>query len=266
MMKFIFLVSFALFGAQQQRFYYEHSYFSDSLQFENMQHEVLYLDASKRGSVFYSSEILKSDSLRSITVKGFKIPYPKADFKNIIKYDNVKGQLINYQYPYAVVMDTSSPWKIDSETKTVFNYFVQKATKKIKGRTWTAWFTTEIPLSYGPYLLQGLPGLIVLAEDEKQTHRFILSGIKKLETFDFDKIPSIPNVGRLKTVTSEAFREIYRNQIENPQSQSTGERSRFFDVNGKEISETEFYRNIKLNAAAARKNNNNKLVYDFLKE
>ena len=259
------IIAFSLFYSQQQRFYYEHTYFGDSLQLENMQREVLFLDASDQGSFFYSSEIFKTDSLRSITVKGVKFPYPKADFKNIIKYYTAKGQLINYQYPYAVVMDTSSIWKIESETKTILNYVVQKATKKIKGRIWTAWFTTEIPLSYGPYLLQGLPGLIVEAEDEKQTHRFILSGIKKIENFNLDKIPSIPNPGRLKVVTSEEFRQIYKNQLEDPRSQSAGEPGKFFDINGKEISETEFYRNMVLNMAAALKKNNNRLVYDFLK-
>ena len=46
---------------------------------------------------------------------------------------------------------------------------VQMATVEFAGRKYSAWFTTELPLPYGPYKFGGLPGLILKIEDaEKQ--------------------------------------------------------------------------------------------------
>lgn len=61
--------------------------------------------------------------------------------------------------------DTIS-WKIQNETKEIKGYKVQKATatvplnNKVQGEV-TAWFASEIPFSFGPIGLSGLPGLIL---------------------------------------------------------------------------------------------------------
>jgi GLPGLI family protein len=63
-------------------------------------------------------------------------------------------------------------WKIEKETKSLLGYTCQMATGVCKGRKYTAWFTTDIPVSFGPWKLQGLPGLIMEAYDESQRIRF----------------------------------------------------------------------------------------------
>ncbi len=64
--------------------------------------------------------------------------------------------------------EESIQWKIESETKTLNNYNLQKATAMFEGRELTAWFTTETKISTGHYRLGGLPGAILYVEDSQK--------------------------------------------------------------------------------------------------
>lgn len=59
-------------------------------------------------------------------------------------------------------------WKIEKETKKIGSFNCKKATANFRGRSYIVWFTTEIPLPYGPWKLNGLPGLIVEAYDKEK--------------------------------------------------------------------------------------------------
>lgn len=69
-------------------------------------------------------------------------------------------------------------WSIEEETKIIGGYECQKATTHFRGRDYTVWFTTKIPVPYGPWKLQGLPGAILEAYD---THKEIYWYFKSLE-------------------------------------------------------------------------------------
>lgn len=56
-------------------------------------------------------------------------------------------------------------WKLEAETKKIGTFLVHKATGEFRGRTYTAWYSLDIPLPYGPWKLNGLPGLILEAHD-----------------------------------------------------------------------------------------------------
>ncbi len=58
-------------------------------------------------------------------------------------------------------------WNITSDTKEIGGITCQKATARVKGRDYAAWFAPELPYSLGPWKLNNLPGLILEASDSK---------------------------------------------------------------------------------------------------
>ncbi|WP_121666485.1 GLPGLI family protein [Mesonia aquimarina] len=58
-------------------------------------------------------------------------------------------------------------WTIYEEHKEILGYKVQKAVAYFRGRKYIIWFTKEIPYSYGPWKLFGLPGVILESYDPK---------------------------------------------------------------------------------------------------
>ena len=73
-------------------------------------------------------------------------------------------------------------WEIKDSTKTILDYPCQMAACNFRGREWTAWFTTDIPVSDGPWKFGGLPGLIMEAYDKGNQYVFTIVGLQKLES------------------------------------------------------------------------------------
>lgn len=82
-------------------------------------------------------------------------------------YDRQEKQSFSRDLGFKYVKEPTPviDWKISGETKKIGDFHVQKATTEFRGRNYTAWFTVDIPLPYGPWKLQGLPGLILEAYD-----------------------------------------------------------------------------------------------------
>ncbi len=75
----------------------------------------------------------------------------------------------------------SQEWEIEDSIKTVLNYTCQQAKCDFRGRQWTAWFASEIPVADGPWKLCGLPGLIMEAYDENNHYHFTIIGLEQIE-------------------------------------------------------------------------------------
>lgn len=59
-------------------------------------------------------------------------------------------------------------WNITQETKEIKGLPCQKAIGDFKGRSYEAWFCSQLPYNNGPWKLGGLPGLIIEANDMKK--------------------------------------------------------------------------------------------------
>ena len=71
-------------------------------------------------------------------------------------------------------------WQLMDEVKEISGYTCRKATAHYLGREWTAWFTEDVPSQADPWLLWGLPGLIVEARDADNYIIIKLTGVEPL--------------------------------------------------------------------------------------
>ncbi|WP_196896085.1 GLPGLI family protein [Aureivirga marina] len=98
-------------------------------------------------------------------------------------------------------------WEMTNETKKIGNYTCHKAIAKTEESTVTAWYTMQIPLSIGPDLYSGLPGMILEINDGKRQFlctKITLNPKKEIEI-------KIPKNG--KKVKQEQFEKIVEKKV-----------------------------------------------------
>lgn len=69
-------------------------------------------------------------------------------------------------------------WEFLPGEKTVLGYKCRKARCSFRGREWTAWYSPELKMPYGPWKLCGLPGLILMASDSSNAHTYEAIGLR----------------------------------------------------------------------------------------
>lgn len=269
-------------SAQNNRVIYEYKFAPDSTKIDSLKTEWMYLDINKKGSKYYSKSAFESDSIVNESIKK----QMASGMKSISVSRQSIGGEINYEvektYPdyktflvsnigndtYKIAEDRKPNWKISTEKKQLGTFNVQKATTDFAGRSWTAWFTTEVPIQDGPYKISGLPGLIVQMEDQTGTHKMELKGLKKIaETKTEELNTQGKDIPLLRKKPLEVNRSQYVKQLKQYQNDPVqGMREILnrpnskvsINVNGKEISDPkEVLRELEKNAKEELQRNNN---------
>ena len=107
-------------------------------------------------------------------------------------------------------------WKVTGKKKQVLSYLVMEATTMVDDTVKVlAWFTPQIPVSNGPGIYQGLPGLI-LELNIDNGKQIIVANKVALGTLE-DGIIEVPTKG--KEVTMEEFKEIRAKKMKERRAQ-----------------------------------------------
>ena len=83
-----------------------------------------------------------------------------------INKNTIWSNLLHRKQIYVKEVGSKINWKVENDSKKIGMFTCKKATAKFRGRDYTAWFTYEIPLPFGPWKLNGLPGMILEAYDQ----------------------------------------------------------------------------------------------------
>lgn len=151
-------------------------------------------------------------------IQKFKTQEMRNDmfFDQSVSQNVPKGKMTVYSVitpNYYSYTETASPinWSFAEEEDTICGYTCQKAMGEYGGRTWTVWYSTEIPVSFGPWKLCGLPGLVLAANDSEGIHQF------KAITFRKSNMPMnmMPYANIVKT-SREQFIKAKNKFEENP--------------------------------------------------
>ena len=179
---------------------YRYVYTFDTLKNE-LRDDLLILQIGKELSKCYSYYTFQCDSLRrtpdgakvwselfrrAIEKDGIYGDFPHVRMSTYVYKNYPTGQMIItdrislQDYCYVDSLHTQT-WTMGDSTREVLGYTCQQATADFRGRHWTAWFATDIPVSDGPWKLGGLPGLILEAYDEGQQHVFTAVGLERVK-------------------------------------------------------------------------------------
>lgn len=175
------------------RVVYNFSHMRDTNNPSRMYKERMQLVCNAEIALYNSFTKKQQDSIRDVQIReaervgnnmvvnrGLIVPYSNDQMTTSIK-DKIRSVFLYFNNnPYKISEPLENiKWQIGKEVKNIAGYPCQKATCNFKGRNYTAWFTTDIPLPFGPWKLHGLPGLILEATDEKKQVQFSCESISR---------------------------------------------------------------------------------------
>lgn len=212
---FLVLFTTHAFG-QDYRAIYDLHYKRDSTSTDRINMKMV-LDIQNGDSKFFFEKLLKLDSLYKKNVQvSISIPLQQMVKRKTGSFENQNFVSVDESY-YTFTSQDKINWKISDSTKQFQHYKLQKATAYWGGRNWIAWFSSEIPISEGPYKFTGLPGLVMEISDVKNNFRYKLISLKRAnETLDTKNIVE-SNLGLQPIkITLEKYQKLLLNRYNNP--------------------------------------------------
>ncbi|BEV03603.1 GLPGLI family protein [Chryseobacterium gambrini] len=205
-----------------QNVYYQLSFVSDP-RTNNKKEVICVLQLGEKFSKFGELNAIKLDSLtekfshqQNIGAKEMNLMSPvNTRWKPILLRD-ISKNIVTIQdkakesFQYSENQPTIN-WKLEKETKQILGYTCNKATTEFRGRKFTAWYTKDIPINNGPYIYNGLPGLIMELEDKKEHYHFTAIALDKKPINIY-----LRNEDKIFKISREKYREVQKAYHDNP--------------------------------------------------
>ncbi|MGU3374600.1 GLPGLI family protein [Chryseobacterium sp. M5A1_1a] len=238
----VFLITLFAFASAQDtketanRFFYELTFKpkKDSAKLDKV---ITILDITdKNRSVYQDYTVIAQDSILKVEIEAMQKAGMMKDLSKSLKTPKISARIYKL-YPGMKVQyvdkiangftpsnigyneDLKFNWNILSDKQKIGEYNTQKATTEFGGRTWTAWFTTDIPFQDGPYKFYGLPGLIVKIEDADKNYSWVLQGNKKVKDYtEFSYIENLMHAsgGKVNELSREKFEKTFSDFKKDP--------------------------------------------------
>lgn len=158
---------------------YQLTYIIDTSFPNNPQEDEMVLLIGKKSSIYLSKSMIdfntrltayfqKNPEMLHKTAQTVFWAEPYCFEVNKLKSQIISQTLLNGIY---YLVDEQIPdinWTITDSSKQIGSFLCQKAMTHFRGRDYEAWFTTQLPFTTGPWKLNGLPGLILEAQDQKR--------------------------------------------------------------------------------------------------
>lgn len=117
---------------------------------------------------------------RSLPLEGFHYPdwilhtnYPEGQVSIVESMGGLEHYLSQEKRE-------APQWRlVPDSTRQIMGYECSMAEADFHGRRWRAWYAPSLSMPYGPWLLHGLPGLVVEAYDLGREHEFLLVDITR---------------------------------------------------------------------------------------
>ncbi len=148
---------------------------------------------------------------------------PASPIAQKVYYDfekNLKLEQIEYLTRFFLVQSEieAVPWKLGSEKKKILEYTCMAASVTLDDQEIVAWFSTEIPVSLGPSIFGGLPGMILAVERNGET-AYVATSVKLNPPAEESMVK--PNKG--SKVTQEEFEAILEKKEKERKENSQGD-------------------------------------------
>lgn len=198
--------------------YYKYTFTFDKENKDKKRSTITVLQVGKNISKFTDVNLLKYDSLFDIKNQNEfiytndlnelmpirkAIKFNKLIIKNNDKY-TFQGKVYNKSYEFIDKLPALS-WQLQSGNKVILGYNCKEATLNYAGRKWIAYYTEDIPLNDGPFLFNGLPGLILEIFDDKKEHYFVAEAI--------DNIPNSIYIHKERKIIKTSRNEFYKAEM-----------------------------------------------------
>lgn len=198
---------------------YSLTFVKDTLKAQQKSNDIQVLLIGKKVSKYYSQSYSDyNEYVKSLIKKGADA-VPKAK-------DGTNGYEIFKNYPAGKITVTDMAtliggnylyfddqhnmnWNITNERTMILSYSCQKATTTFRGRTYEAWFATEIPINNGPWKFGGLPGLILKVSDSQNYFKFECIGIEHLKKKEPIKYYNLPYIKSTRKECGKLYRRLH---------------------------------------------------------